>query len=60
MKKKGQTSQKSIHGNLLDSLIFYSYEIFLLKQKLKLPKNEIFHEVELSVTQNQRWKKIAR
>ena len=33
--------------------------IFLRKQKLKLLKNEIFYEVELTVTQNQRWKQIV-
>ena len=30
--KNVQTSQKSIHGNLLDSLIFYNYEFFCAKK----------------------------
>ena len=58
MMKKMYNPHKSIHGNLLDSLTFYSYEVFLRKQKHRLLKNEIFYEVELTVTQNQRWKQI--
>ena len=54
-----QTSQYSVHGNLLDFLIFSSFEILLCKQTLNLIKHEIFYEVELSVTQNLLWKQIS-
>ena len=56
-KKNVQTSQNSFLGNVLDSLIFSSYEFFAQTNTDFDFKNEIFYKLYLTVTQNQRWKK---
>ena len=56
--KNVQTSHNSFLVNLLDSLIFSSYEFLLPTQTLILKKYEIFYKVEFTFTQNQRWKQF--
>ena len=58
-KKNVQTSKNNFLGNVLDSLIFSSYECFAQTNTDFELKNEIFYKLYLTVTENQRWKNLG-